>query len=294
MMEGSLLFTSRATRRLDPNASSRASAPFAVRPHAAGFATPGSEKAQRGEQWMPLWKQPATLADVAAMFGEATSSTRPPDGQSPCRYGTGDQSPRRGTRNRSLCAVRIPGTERTIDVGCSARADVPVRHHPRAYLIDDLAGWMDRVQRRSRDKHAPARLVHAERRLADAVFAALTHDYTPDRWQAILLGGRRHRVAPGDRHGHRGRPHSLSSPGVGCMRSMTAVPKCALHSLWEVPPQATSGRAAHRPRSSPLVAAGTRCPSVQDRRQAACQRSACCHVGDATRSAISAPLSSGG
>jgi CRISPR-associated protein Csx17 len=62
-----------------------------------------------------------------------------------------------------------------------------VRHHPRAYLIDDLAGWMDRVRRRSRDKHAPARLVHAQRHLADAVFAALTHDHTPDRWQAILL-----------------------------------------------------------------------------------------------------------
>jgi CRISPR-associated protein Csx17 len=65
---------------------------------------------------------------------------------------------------------------------------VQVRHHPRAYLIDDLASWMDRVQRRSRDKNAPARLVHAERRLADAVFAALTHDHTPARWQEILLG----------------------------------------------------------------------------------------------------------
>ncbi len=56
----------------------------------------------------------------------------------------------------------------------------------RAYLIDDLAGWVDRLQRRSRDKNAPSRLVHAEHRLADAVFGALTHDYTPERWQAIL------------------------------------------------------------------------------------------------------------
>src|SRR5690606_6029410 len=64
---------------------------------------------------------------------------------------------------------------------------VHVRHQPRAYLIDDLAAWMDRVQRRSRDKTAPARLIHAERRLADAVFAALTHDHTPERWQVILL-----------------------------------------------------------------------------------------------------------
>jgi CRISPR-associated protein Csx17 len=71
MMEGAILFTSRATRRLDPSAFSQASAPFAVRPHAAGFATPGFEKAQRGEQWMSLWKQPATLNDLAAMLGEA-------------------------------------------------------------------------------------------------------------------------------------------------------------------------------------------------------------------------------
>src|SRR5690606_17722600 len=53
--------------------------------------------------------------------------------------------------------------------------------------IDDLAAWMDRIQRRSRDANAPHRLVTAERRLADAVFAALTHDFAPERWQAILL-----------------------------------------------------------------------------------------------------------
>ena len=45
---------------------------------------------------------------------------------------------------------------------------------------------MDQLQRRSRDKHSPARLIQAERRLADAVFAALTHDFSPDRWQAVL------------------------------------------------------------------------------------------------------------
>jgi len=71
MMEGSILFSSRATRRLDLNESIRASAPFAVRSHAAGYASAGSEKAQRGEQWMPLWSRPARLSDVAALLGEA-------------------------------------------------------------------------------------------------------------------------------------------------------------------------------------------------------------------------------
>lgn len=185
MMEGSLLFTSRATRRLDPNAISRASAPFAVRPHAAGFATPGSEKAQRGEQWMPLWKQPATLQDVVAMYGEARVQLARQTANRPVDMARAIS--RLGVARGIEAFVRYGYLERN---GQSTLAvplgRVHVRHHPRAYLIDDLAGWIDRVQRRSRDKHAPARLVHAERRLADAVFAALTHDYTSDRWQAIL------------------------------------------------------------------------------------------------------------
>jgi CRISPR-associated protein Csx17 len=186
MMEGSLLFTSRATRRLDPNGSSRASAPFAVRPHAAGFATPGLEKAQRGEQWMPLWKQPATLDDVVAMYGESRVQLNRQIANRPVDMARAVS--RLGVARGIDAFVRYGYLERN---GQSTLAiplgKVYVRHHPRAYLIDDLAGWMDRVQRRSRDKHAPSRLVHAERNLADAIFAALTHDYAPGRWQSILL-----------------------------------------------------------------------------------------------------------
>lgn len=186
MMEGAVLFTSRATRRLDPNAFSRASAPFAVRPHAAGFATPGAEKAQRGEQWMPLWGQPATLADLATLLGEARAQLDRQPANRPVDMARAIS--RLGVARGVKAFVRYGYLERN---GQSTLAvplgRVPVRHHPRAYLIDDLAGWMDRVQRRSRDKNAPARLAHGERRLADAVFAALTHDHTPDRWQAILL-----------------------------------------------------------------------------------------------------------
>ena len=186
MMEGAILFSARATRRLDPNAFSRASAPFAVRPHAAGFATPGFEKAQRGEQWMPLWKQPATLNDIAAMLGEGRVQLDRQPANRPVDVARAIS--RLGVARGIDAFVRYGYLERN---GQSTLAvplgRVQVRHHPRVYLIDDLAGWMDRVQRRSRDKNAPARLVHAERRLADAVLAALTHDYTADRWQAILL-----------------------------------------------------------------------------------------------------------
>lgn len=185
MMEGAILFTSQTTRRLDPSAFSRASAPFAVRPHTAGIATPGSEKAQRGEQWMPLWKQPATLSETAALLreGRVQLDRQPANRPIDMARAIGRLGVARGIE----AFVRYGYLERN---GQSTLAvplgRVNVRHHPRGYLIDDLAGWMDRVQRRSRDKNAPARFVHAERRLADAAFAALTHDYTCDRWQAIL------------------------------------------------------------------------------------------------------------
>jgi CRISPR-associated protein Csx17 len=188
MLEGAILFTSRATRRLDPNALSRASAPFAVRPHAAGFATPGSEKAQRGEQWMPLWGQPAMLTDIAAMLGEARVQLHRQTANRPVDVARAIN--RLGVARGLEAFIRYGYLERngqsTLAVPLG-RINVPKQQNPRASLIDDLAGWMDQVQRRSRDKNAPARLVHAERRLADAVFAALTHDYTRDRWQAILL-----------------------------------------------------------------------------------------------------------
>ncbi|HEX4130382.1 MAG TPA: type I-U CRISPR-associated protein Csx17 [Pirellulales bacterium] len=185
MLEGSIVFRSRATRRLDPNTFSRASAPFAVRSHAVGFASPGSEKAQRGEQWMPLWSRPALLSDVAALLGEARlqlgrqTANRPIDAaRAISRLGVA-----RGIESFTRYGYLERNGQSTLAVPLGR---VKVRQHPRSYLIDDLAAWLDRLQRRARDKNAPARLVHAERQLADAVFAALTHDPDADRWQAIL------------------------------------------------------------------------------------------------------------
>lgn len=186
MLEGTLLFQAEATRRLDPNSPSQASAPFALYAQAAGFATPGDEKSQRGEQWMPLWRQPSTFKEVARLLGEGRlqlgrrTASRPIDAaRAISRLGVArgiDQFVRYGYLERngqSNLAVPL-GTIR-------------VQHHPRSFLIDDLSGWLDRLNRAANSSNAPASFKHAERRLADAVFAALTHDYSPDRWQAILI-----------------------------------------------------------------------------------------------------------
>jgi CRISPR-associated protein Csx17 len=186
MMEGTILFSARVTRRLDANAFSRAAAPFAVRSHATGYGSAGNEKSQRGEQWLPMWGRPATYAEVAALFGEARLQlgrqmvNRPVDAaRAISRLGVA-----RGIGSFARYGYLERNGQSTLAVPLGR---ITVREAPRSQLIDDLAPWMDRLQRLARDKHAPNRLVFAERRLASTVMASLTHDEAPDRWQAILL-----------------------------------------------------------------------------------------------------------
>jgi len=186
MLEGAVLFRARATKRLDPVSMARASAPFAVRPHGAGLSSRGQEKAERGEQWMPLWSAPTSVAGIESLLGEGRVqlgrqlANRPVD--------VARALSRLGTARGVSSFVRFGYLERNGQSTMAAplgRVEVTLR--PQARLIDDLAPWLDRLQREARDKNAPARLRQAEGRLADAVFAALTHDDRADRWQAVLL-----------------------------------------------------------------------------------------------------------
>ncbi|MEO2014021.1 MAG: type I-U CRISPR-associated protein Csx17 [Fuerstiella sp.] len=185
MMEGTIPFSARVTRRMTANSRTSTSAPFVVHSHAAGHASPGNEKDTRGEQWMPIWTRPSTFGDVSALLGDARMQLK------------------RDTVNRPIdaaLAISRLGVARGIDSfvrysflernGQSTLAvpvgRISVRENPQSHLIDDIAGWMNQLQRLARESHTTARLVHAERRLADAVFAALTHDSTAARWRLIL------------------------------------------------------------------------------------------------------------
>jgi CRISPR-associated protein Csx17 len=185
MLEGAILFSTRATRRFDPNSFASAAAPFAVRGHATGYGSSGDEEC-KGEQWLPLWGRPATLGEVRALFGEARLqlgrqvASRPVDAARAIS--------RLGVARGISSFVRYGYLKRNGKSIFAVPLDrISVREAARSRLIDDLGPWMDRLQRIARGKNAPGRLVHAERQLADAVIAALTHDETPGRWQTILL-----------------------------------------------------------------------------------------------------------
>ncbi|HZZ42842.1 MAG TPA: type I-U CRISPR-associated protein Csx17 [Tepidisphaeraceae bacterium] len=152
----------------------------------------GKKNPGRGEQWFPLWSNATTFTEVQTLFREGHCTVGKKIAKQPidaakaiCSLGTsrGIQSfSRFGYLQRDNLTLHF-----AVPLG---RINVPDQHRTnRARLADDLGPWMDRLHRIARkDKpKAPDRLVSGYRRLADAVFPALTHDPAPDRWQAILL-----------------------------------------------------------------------------------------------------------
>jgi CRISPR-associated protein Csx17 len=186
MMEGTTLFSSASTKRMNPAAQAQASAPFSLRSHSAGGGTISeSEESARGEQWMPLWDRYLTLPELKNFLAEGraqigkVSASRPVDmARAISRLGVA----------RGITAFQRYGyLERNGQANFAVPLGrIPVTARPRARLVDEIASWLDRLHHLARAKGAPSRLGHAERGMSDAVFAALTHDDSPALWQAIL------------------------------------------------------------------------------------------------------------
>lgn len=195
--EGAIVVQSGVARRSNSDQNRFLTSPFYFAPLGMGAGSSsdmdefvlnkGRKNPGRGEQWFPLWGTPSTFAEIQLLFREGRCS-----------------SGRRAAKNpldaaRAICGLGATrGITSFLRYGYLQRDNlathfavplgrIQVRENSTARLVDDLSGWLDRLHRAARNKNAPSRLVHAERRLANAVLAALTHDHTPDRWQAILL-----------------------------------------------------------------------------------------------------------
>ena len=196
MFEGSLLIRSAVTNRSTTMNGKYVSSPFYFAPHGVGAATScdsdefvinkGKRLPGRGEQWFPIWNRPTTYPELAALISDGRCSSGRTRAKKPIdaaraigRLGIArgvSEFVRYGYLQRNNLATHF-----AVPLG-----RIRVRENPRSHLIDDISTWMNRLQKPARDSHAPARLVHAERRLADAVFAVLTHDESCSRWQSVL------------------------------------------------------------------------------------------------------------
>ncbi|HVO26924.1 MAG TPA: type I-U CRISPR-associated protein Csx17 [Candidatus Margulisiibacteriota bacterium] len=198
--EGACVVRSGVSTRGAQEGNKWLSSPFFVPPASLGYPSgarldeyalnKGKELPGRGEQWFPLWRQPMTLAEVQHLFLEGRACTRRGKVHDACSMARAAAS--LGVQRGVTEFVRYGYLQRNnlathfaVPLG---RIRVSERASPRLACLDDLDAWLPRLRREARAKGAPARLVLAERRLADALFAVAQHPDEPARWQSVLLG----------------------------------------------------------------------------------------------------------
>lgn len=189
-MEGLFLFAGSVSRQLEHQVRG-SSFPFTVRgTSAAGWATITSDdadKGSRGEIWLPLWKNPATFAEISYLFSEGRARV----GQKTARSGIDFAR-----------AIASLGIDRGIDsfqrIGflsgsrsgkmyfASSMGLFPVAARPMVRLLDETDWWVDRLRNECYRKETPARYRNALKNIEDAAFAYCRHG-GPRRLQEIII-----------------------------------------------------------------------------------------------------------
>lgn len=189
LMEGAVVFTAAAARRLGVQAGVRAVAPFVMGARASGYASAAStEESARGEQWMPLWHQPATLVELRRLMAEGRAQVGATSAREPLQIALA--AARLGTARGVQSFQRFGYIERNGQSNLAVPLGrIEVSRHKSLQLacIDDLDNWLARLHRQVRSDHAPVRLVQAEARLGNSLLALTQFPEHPRRWQELLL-----------------------------------------------------------------------------------------------------------
>lgn len=167
MLEGTVLATCSAVRRLQSSGQATLSAPFTV---SSSLATTGASSLlddfrkkeetrppSRGEIWLPIWTDPFHLNEVVALFSEGRAVVGKRAAQ------TGVDFARAVAKlgvDRGVTAFQRYGfLKRSGDAHLATPLNrVLVRRNPTADLIDELEqrNWLTRVYRYARSDRAPA------------------------------------------------------------------------------------------------------------------------------------------
>lgn len=187
-LEGSVSFAGAATRRLG-GVKSESAFPFTVRATgAAGAASVPSDEAEaRGEIWLPLWRNPASFSEIAALFaeGRATLRRRPVHDGVDFARAAASLGVSRGIKSfRRYGFVKREGRSFiAAPLGC-----IQVRRNAKADLLNDLdqGNWLQRFRDYARGKDASTRLQSLTLRLDEAIFT-MTQDTSPRAIQRVLI-----------------------------------------------------------------------------------------------------------
>ncbi len=182
LLEGALLFTAAAARRLAMSAPGTVAMPFMVASTAVGYPSSAPDENAKGEVWAPLWSCPATLPEVARLIGEGRSTWNRRQASTGLDFARAAASlgVDRGIEAfaRHALVERHGQSMLAVPVGrfaVTARPQIPV--------LRQLDGWLDRVRGTSR---LPPGAATALRRVESAMFDVAGHGGS-DRLVRVLV-----------------------------------------------------------------------------------------------------------
>jgi CRISPR-associated protein Csx17 len=188
MLEGAILFQVAAVRRLDGAGLPQAAAPFAVRGQAGGYGSAcAADESARGEQWMPLWSGPASIAEVRGLFAEGRLQSGA--GRAHKALDAARAVARVGVARGVSEFVRFGYIERNGQANLAVplgRWPVQIIPDAQTHLLDEIDPWVDNLRRASRSNTAPAS-VGRTLRVIEAAMLAVCRGSSAERWQHVLL-----------------------------------------------------------------------------------------------------------
>ncbi len=189
-MEGTILFASLTTKRLESTAFGRPTFPFAVAPSFAGSGGLAPRESARPELWLPIWSSASAISEVSALLAEG----RIMKGRREARTGIDVlQAVASLGADRGITAFNRFGFYERRGLGYYVathlgRFDVPEIAADN-WLIAELnqLGWLDAFRRFADGDNVPARFSTLRKRLEDRLFALAGKIPSKQEAQALLI-----------------------------------------------------------------------------------------------------------
>ena len=188
LLEGAVLFSGAATRRLGSN-QTQIGFPFTVGALTAGSgATASADDTGFNEFWAPIWTRPVCLVELSAFLTEGRTTVGQKTAKDALEFAValstlGSQRGITEFQRFALLQREPRNPKKATPIG-----RVQVRENPRASLVSELdaAGWLSRARRTVRGKTASPSLGKTGRDLDEALFR-LTGDDSAEAVQEALM-----------------------------------------------------------------------------------------------------------
>ena len=190
-LEGAIMFAGSATRRHQGSAEHGASFPFTVRMtgSGSGVVKGTDEENARAEFWAPLWKRPASCAELLGLLREGRAILNGKTARDGLEFARAAVS--LGT-NRGLDAFEryafVMRSGKAYLATSLGRRQVETHEPSPVELIADLdqGGWLGRIRSAARSKEAPTRARESLQQLEDSLFALTEAHLSPRAVQNVL------------------------------------------------------------------------------------------------------------